>query len=62
MKKTIIRNILGLATLASLFLACSEADTAFNQLLWTGSWAVICFFCGRGFTKYMSEAEKEERV
>lgn len=62
MKKTIIRNILGFATLASLFIACSEADTWFNQLLWTGSWAGICFLCGRGFSKYMTEEEKEERV
>ena len=62
MKKTIIRNILGFATLASLFIACSEADTLFNQLLWSGSWLGICYLCAKGFTKNMTEAEKEERV
>lgn len=62
MKKSIIKSILGIATVMSLILACSEADTAFNQLLWTGSWAGICFLCGRGFSKYMTEEEKEERV
>ena len=62
MKKTIIRNLLGMGTIASLFLACSEADTIFNQLLWSGSWAFVCYFCGKGFAKYMTGAEKEERV
>ena len=58
MKKT----ILGLATVAALFLSCSEADTMFNQILWTGSWWVVCYLCGRGVANCMTEEEKEERV
>lgn len=62
MEKTFIRSILAVATLASLFIALCEAETVFNQILWTGSWGFISYLCGRGFTRYMTEAEKEERA
>lgn len=62
MEKTFIRSILAVATLASFFIALSEADTIFNQIIWTGSWGFISYLCGKGFMKYMTEAEKEERV
>lgn len=62
MEKTFIKSILAVATLASLFIALCEAETVFNQILWTGSWLTICYICGKGFTKHMTEAEKEERA
>lgn len=62
MEKTFIRSILAVATLSSLFIALCEADSVLNQIIWTGSWGFISYLCGKGFTKYMTEAEKEERV
>lgn len=62
MKKTIIKNILGIATVVSLFIACSEAETFINQILWSGSWLGITFLCGKAYAGMMSKAEKEEKV
>lgn len=62
MEKTFIKSFLAFATLASLFIALCEAETVLNQILWTGSWGFITYLCGKGFSKYVNEAEKEERV
>lgn len=62
MKKSIISTILGLGAVISLFLACGEADTSFNQILWSGSWMSVCFLCGKGSTKYMNEVDEEGRA
>ena len=35
MKNSVIRAIVGMVTIISLFLACAEANSAANQLLWS---------------------------
>ena len=62
MKNSIIRFILGMVTIISLFLAGSEADSAFNQLLWSGSCLLVCGISGKAFSKYLTNEEKEEQV
>ena len=63
MKKSIIRGIVGMATIMSLFLACAEADSATTQILWSGSWLLVCGISGKVFEKYcMTDEEKEEQV
>lgn len=59
MKKSIIATILGFIAVISLFLACGEADTSFNQILWSGSWMLVCFVCGKGSSKLIEDIEKE---
>lgn len=63
MKKSIIRAIVGMVTIMSLFLACAEADSATNQLLWSGSWLLVCGISGKVFGKYcLTDEEKREQV
>lgn len=63
MKTPIIRTIIGMVTIMSLFLACAEAEVAKSQLLWSGSWLLVCVISGKVFEKYcMTDEEKEERV
>lgn len=62
MKAKIMRTIYGMVAIMSLFLACGEAETATNQLLWSGSMMLICWLSGKGFEKYMTEEEKKETV
>lgn len=57
MKKSIIKYTLGMVTVISLFLACGEAETAFNQILWSGSWMLVCFISGKATTKYFNEED-----
>lgn len=59
MKKSIIANIFALIAVFSLFLACGEADTSFNQILWSGSWMLICFASGKISTKFIDDIDKE---
>lgn len=63
MKTPIIRTIIGMVSIMSLFLACAEADSATNQLLWSGSCLLVCGISGKVFVKHcMTKEEKEERV
>lgn len=62
MKNSIIRAIVGMVTIISLFLACAEANSAVNQLLWSGSWLLVCGLSGKAFSKYLTDEEKEEQV
>lgn len=62
MKAKIMRTIYGMVTVASLFLACSEAETGMIQILWSGSMLLICGLSAKGFEKYMTEEEKNETV
>ena len=62
MKTSIKRAILGMVTMFSLFLACAEADSAINQLLWSGSMLCVCGVSAKRFEKYMTDEEKEEQV
>ena len=59
MKKALLIATAAIAVIA-LFLACGEADTSFNQILWSGSWMLICFICGKGSTKLMNDIDKED--
>lgn len=62
MKKSIVKTILGMASLISLFLACSEAESALGQALWSGSWLLVAGLSAKGFEKYMTDEEREEEV
>jgi hypothetical protein len=62
MKNSIIRNILAVVTMLSLFLACAEANSVVAQILWSSSCLLVCGISGKAFTKYLTEEEKEERV
>lgn len=63
MKKSIIRAIVGMVAIMSLFLACAEADSAINQLLWSGSCLFVCGVSAKVFEKHcMTKEEKEEQV
>lgn len=62
MKKSVKKAIYGMVTIISLFLACAEAETAFNQVLWSSSMLLICGLSAKGFENNMTEEEKEERV
>ena len=63
MKNSVIRAIVGMVTIISIFLACAEANSAANQLLWSGSWLLVCGISGKVFEKYcMTKEEKEEQV
>ena len=62
MKKEILKTILGVTGMFSLFLACAEAETILSQLLWSGSMMLICFASMKRYEKLMTDEEKEERV
>lgn len=62
MKTKILKSVLGLTAMTSLFLACGEAETILNQLLWSGSMMIICFASAKGLEALMTEEEKEGRV
>lgn len=62
MKKSIISSVLAAIAVIALFLACGEAETSFNQILWSGSWMLVCFLAGKGSTYFMDEVDKEERI
>jgi hypothetical protein len=62
MKKTIIKSIAGFTGMASLLLACAEADTIFNQILWSGSMMAIATISVKVVEVNLSEEEKEEQV
>lgn len=50
------------ATIISLFLICCEADTMVNQILWSGSWMLVCGLSAKALGNNLTEEEKEERV
>ena len=60
--REILKSILGLIGMFSLFLACAEAETILSQLLWSGSMMLICFASMKGFEALMTKEEKEGRV
>ena len=62
MKKEILKTILGMTGMFSLFLACGEAETALSQLLWSGSMMLICYASMKGLDALMTKEEKEEKV
>lgn len=57
-----MRGFYATLTMVSFILMLGEAETAMNQLLWSGSMMLICGFSAKGFEKYMTEEEKNERV
>ena len=45
-----------------LFLATASADSAINQILWSGPMLLIAAISGNAFAKRLTTEEKEERV
>lgn len=62
MKKSVIKTICGMVAVASLVLFCGEAESMFNQILWSGSWLAVFSISSKGFEMCMTDKEKEERV
>ena len=62
MKKEILKKILGMTGMFSLFLACAEAETILSQVLWSGSMIAICFASMKGYEVLMTDEDKEENV
>ena len=62
MKKSTKKNLFGFVGLASLFIACSEAETMLFQYLWSGSWIFIAALCAIGVGNNLTDEEKEEQV
>ena len=62
MKTKILKSVLGLTAMTSLLLACGEAETILNQLLWCGAMMIICLVSAKGLEALMTEEEKEGRV
>lgn len=62
MKKSVIKTICGMVAVASLVLVCGEAESMFNQILWSGSWLAAFAIAAKGFEMCMTDEEKEERV
>lgn len=60
--KEIMKMILGIICLMSLFLACAEAETIEAQLIWSLSMLAICAVSGWGASKLMTKEELEEEV
>lgn len=56
MKTSIKENIYSMIALVSLMLLGAEAETAFNQILWSGSWLAVLVLSAKGLDK----CEKEE--
>lgn len=52
------KALLAITGMFSLFLACAEAETIFNQLLWSGSMLLICYASIKGY-EAITEKEKE---
>jgi len=55
MKKTIIKTALAAVFLISLVAVTAEADTAFNQVLWSGSWTLAMVDSAKLLEKQMEE-------
>ena len=62
MKAKILRTVYGFVAVMSLFLACAEADTITTQVIWSCSMMLVSGLSAKGFEKYMTEEEKNERV
>lgn len=60
MKKTILKSILGIATLLCLLLACGEATSADHQLIWTGSFLAVAAISCKGVEKFHEDDEEEQ--
>lgn len=57
-----MKTIYALIAVISLIMATATADSAFNQILWSGSMLLVTWLSGKAFVKRMSEEEKEERA
>lgn len=62
MKKEILKTICGVVAAISLVLACGEAESVFNQILWSGSWLSVFAISAKGFEKCLTNEEQEEQV
>lgn len=62
MKRQIFKTFLGMTGIFSLFLAGAEAETMFNQVLWSGSMMLICYASFKGIEALMTKEEKEEKA
>ena len=53
MKSKIITTICGIVGALALFVFIpAEAQTAEQQLLWSGSWLLVLLLCAKGIDKY----------
>ena len=62
MKKSVIKTICGVVAAISLVLVCGEAESVFNQILWSGSWLSVFAISAKGFEKCLTNEEQEEQV
>lgn len=62
MKKEILKTICGVVAAISLVLACGEADTLFNQIIWSGAWLSAFVASAKGFERCLTNEEQEEQV
>lgn len=60
--KEIMKMILGIICLMSLFLACAEAETFTAQLAWSLTMLAICAVSGWGMSKLMTKEELGEEI
>lgn len=61
MKAKIITTICAIIGALALFVFIpAEAQTLSGQLLWTCSWLVVLFLCGKGMAKYGEKEEDEQ--
>ena len=57
-----MKTIYALIAVMGIFLATATADSAFNQIIWSGSMLLVAWLSGKAFAKRMTEEEKEERA
>lgn len=60
--KAVKRMVYATLTIISLVMIMCEADTAFNQIIWSGSWMFVCGLSAKRFEKCLDKEEGEERV
>jgi hypothetical protein len=60
--KKILKGVLGVVCVMSLFLACGEGETLSSQLVWTLSWLSVATVSGVLCSKMMTEEELNEKV
>lgn len=60
--KKILKGVLGVVCVMSLFLACGEGETPSSQLVWTLSWLSVSVVSGRWCSKMMTDEELNEEV
>lgn len=57
-----IKNLFGMIGGIALFLACSEAETATAQLLWSGGCLAVCWISYKVWEALATPEELEEKV